>query len=125
MRLYRFEGTDKAAPVSDWVMESDEYRNMVAASGRWFADSFEEALWYRCDHENGHLLFIDLDDDVAEQWRVSSLAHLPGGRMTPDNPAAWSLRPDREFYLPVDLARLALPLDVDAIPETEDAALHM
>jgi hypothetical protein len=122
MRLYRFQGTDPETRVSDWVRETDEYQNMMAASGRWFADSPEEALWYHCEHETGVLLTVDLDDAEAELWRVSNLQHLPGGRSTPDNPAAWSLRPENEFFLPRELAMLALPFDPDVAHQCEAAA---
>jgi hypothetical protein len=125
MRLYRFEGADPERPVSSWVSDTDEYRNMKAAAGRWFADTIDEALWYRCDHEAGHLVCVDVDDDLAEQFRVSNLPLLPGGRSVPDNPAAWSLRPEFEFFLPGDLARLAHCGVPDCIPETEEAALRL
>jgi hypothetical protein len=122
MRLYRFEGTDPHTRVSDWIRETEEYRNMIAAAGRWFADTADEALWYRCEHESGLLVSVEIEDDVAELWRVSNLQQLPGGRNTPENPAAWSLRPEHEFFLPRELATLALPFDQDHIPECEAAA---
>jgi hypothetical protein len=125
MRLYRFEGADTPSPVSGWVAETDEYRNMMDAAGRWFADSLDEALWYRCDHEDGRILFIDVDDGEAEQWRVSNIPLRQGGRDVPDNPAAWSARPEREFFLPRGVAKMAMPLSMDGDPEMESAALQM
>jgi hypothetical protein len=122
MRLYRYEGTDPERHVSDWIRETDEYRNMMAASGRWFADTIDEALWYRCEHESGVLMSVEIEDDEAELWRVSNLQQLPGGRSRPENPAAWSLRPEREFFLPRDLAILAVPFNEDPALECEAAA---
>lgn len=122
MRLYRFEGTDPHTRVSDWIRETDEYQNMVAASGRWFADTVEEALWYRGEHDTGLLVSVELDDDEAEIWRVSNMPALPGGRSTPENPTAWSLRPEHEFFLPRDIAMLAAPFDIDHAAECVVAA---
>lgn len=122
MRLYRFEGTDPLTCVSDWIRETDEYQNMIAASGRWFADTAEEALWYRCDHDTGLLVSVEIDDDEAEIWRVSNMPALPGGRNSLENPAAWSLRPEHEFFLPKDIAMRAAPFDIDHAVECEAAA---
>jgi len=125
MRLYRFQGTEEASSVSSWISESAEYQNMMAAAGRWFADSLEEALWYECDHEDGVVLCVDLDDELAENWRVSNIPLQPGGRELPDNPSAWSLRPEREFFLPLELAAMARPVSLVLTHETEKAAPRM
>lgn len=125
MRLYRFQGTEAASPVSPWISETAEYQNMMAAAGRWFADSLEEALWYECDHEDGIVLCIDLDDELAENWRVSNMPRRPGGRDVPDNPAAWSLRPENEFFLPPELAAMAQPIHLAVADETKKAAPRM
>ncbi len=122
MRLFRFEGTDPHTHVSDWIRETDEYQNMIAAAGRWFADTIDEALWYRCEHETGLLVSVEIDDDEAEFWRVSNMPSLPGGRDTPENPSAWSLRPEHEFFLPRDIAMLATPFGLDHTAECEAAA---
>ena len=74
MILYRYQGNEEPRPVSDWISETDAYRNMAAASGRWFADTPEEAMWYECEHESGLLLALHVDDAEAEQWRVSKPA---------------------------------------------------
>lgn len=125
MRLYRFQGSEAARPVSAWVTETDEYRNMMSATGRWFTDSLEEALWYACDHEEGFVVHLDLDDDIAEQWRVSNLPRHPGGKTIADNPAEWSLRPEVEFFLPTEIASKAVPLNIYSEPELEKAAPRM
>lgn len=125
MRLYRLQGMEAASPVSAWISESPEYRNMKAAAGRWFADSIDEAQWYACDHEDGFIVCVDLDDEEAEQWRVCNVPLKPGGREVPDNPFAWSLRPEREFFLPIELAAMARPLDPNDDQEIEKAAPHM
>jgi hypothetical protein len=111
MRLYRFQGTDPQRQVSNWIRETEEYQNMIAASGRWFTDDIEEALWYRCDHGEGIILMIDVDDEIAENWRVSNIVSDPRGRSARDNPAAWSLRPEKEFFLPPEVATRAVPID--------------
>lgn len=122
MRLFRFEGTDPHTRVSDWIRETDEYQNMISAAGRWFADTADEALWYRCEHETGLLVSVEIDDAEAELWRVSNMLPLPGGRNAPENPSAWSLRPEHEFFLPRDIAMLAAPFDLDQTAECEAAA---
>lgn len=51
--------------------------------------------------------YIDIPRDVAETLRVSNIPLKPGGKHTPENPAAFSLRPEREFFVPMAVAVLA------------------
>lgn len=119
LRLYRMRPAEGGiAPVADWIAESESYRNMLAARGRWFTDDLQEALWYAREHPQGEIVFVDLPRAEAETFRVSRLAHLDGAfdSCLHDRPAAFSARPDKEFFVSREIAVRAAPLPFDGLP---------
>lgn len=121
VRLYRMQarGDAKVSPVADWIAESPEYQAMLQASGRWFTDSLDEAMWYENEHPGGEIVFVDLPAAEAEAYRVSNIVAREGiGRAgQPESPGAYSARPEREFFLTREAARKARPLAaLDAAP---------
>lgn len=115
VRLWRMDPADGGlAPVSSWISETEAYRNMVAARGRWFTDDREEAEWYAEEHPGGRLVFVDLPEAVAESYRVSGMPLR--SKDEKDSPRAWSARSWKEFFLPAALAAMAMPVSRDDGP---------
>lgn len=111
-RLYRFEPKgERALPATtpDWVRESPEVKNMLAASNRWFTEDPDEARWYQREHPEGHLTHVDVPEGEAEQYRVSNMAKQPGMKSAAENPAAFSRRPEHEFFVPAHIAKERVP----------------
>lgn len=105
MRLYRAE--DKSGSqdsVPDWVKQSEDYQRSQQASGRWFTDDLSEAEWY-IEHEypSGKIVCVDVPDETANNYRVSKLEKA-GGKSAAENPFVYSLRPEKEFFLPREIA---------------------
>ena len=106
-RLYRAESSpnDSKSSIPDWAKDSEGYRNTLAASNRWFTDDINEANWYlKNEYPGGRLTFIDVPTADVEQYRISNLQNKTGGKDAKDNPAAYSRRPEVEFFIPSDLA---------------------
>ncbi|MDP3986748.1 MAG: hypothetical protein Q8P81_00810 [Nanoarchaeota archaeon] len=103
--LYRAEEipSKKKSPPS-WRETHLEWQIGHAASGRWFTDDLSEAEHYLDNHcANGRIVFINVPEDVAERFKVSNMEDK-GGKGIKDNPRAYSLRPEREYFLPADIA---------------------
>jgi len=118
--LYRVQYSEeflKARPprVPSWSDEALAYQNTLKATGRWFGESREEVEWY-AKHEYFEapvILAIELDRTEAEKYRVFNIPLKPGGRDTPENPRAFSARPESEFFLPETIAARAHPIPSD------------
>jgi tRNA nucleotidyltransferase (CCA-adding enzyme) len=108
--LFRAHDKPPATPrPPSWSDETPEGRNCVAAYGRWFGESVEDVQWYVNDCKDPEVVRLRLPSSMAEQYRVSNLPLKPGGKESPENPAAFSARPDHEFFVPRALANLATP----------------
>ena len=111
--LYRAQplpSTPAAAP--SWSDTHPQVAHMKTAAGRWFTDDRAEAEWYiRNEYfDNGLLVTVTLPKAQAEFYRVSNLPVKAGGKDAPDNPRAYSRRPEKEFFLPTEVALRAEPL---------------
>lgn len=103
-RIYRFGVKDpKRAKVADWIAETEKYQNMIKATGRWFSDDIDEAKWYESLTPEGELLYIDIPTKDLESYRVSNIIETPDGL----NPRAESRRPEKELFLPREIADAA------------------
>jgi tRNA nucleotidyltransferase (CCA-adding enzyme) len=109
---YRAQDKPTGKPAApSWSDGHPEVLNMKEATGRWFADSIDEASWYlKNECRDGEIVGVRLPAALAERYRVSNLSLKDGGKATPDNPAAFSRRPEREFFLPANLAMMARPV---------------
>jgi len=99
VRLYRAEGrpSKTKAKIPDWIRESENFKNNMNASGRWFTNDLEEALWYLAnEYPGGIIKYVDIPADQVDQYSVSGKSK---DKSTPNNPSAFSLRPEKEFYL--------------------------
>jgi len=129
VRLYRAEENPDAPKqsIAAWITESDNYKNTLAATGRWFTDDRAEAQWY-LDHEypNGILTYIDVPADQVESFRVSNIAPKPGGKSTADSPRAFSSRTGKEFFVSPELAatRQRLPIEQAIAAEQNDPKME-
>lgn len=110
--LYRFEPKEqKVAPVADWIKESPQYQNTLKATGRWFTDDPEEAMFYAREYPGGNLTSIRLPKEQAEKYRVSNMKQQKD-KTVQDNPFAFSARPDKEFYIDPEIAAQRKPVEV-------------
>lgn len=107
--LYRVETSTGEKNAPDWVKGHSIYENASQASGRWFTDDPEEARYYLQDNPGAKISTITLPKVEAERYRVSNTGGKPGGKNTPENPNAFSRRPDKEFFLPKELADKRTP----------------
>lgn len=102
VRLYRGETTKPSTELPAWMKGSKDVQGMAKASGRWFTDDKVEAQWY-IDNEHpdgtGKLTYVDVPKSVAEKYRVSNLKDEGT-----DAPNQFSRRPDKEIFLPRELA---------------------
>ena len=76
---------------------------MLKATGRWFSDDIDEAKWYESLTPEGELLYIDIPTKDLESYRVSNIIETPDGL----NPRAESRRPEKELFLPREIADAA------------------
>lgn len=110
--LYRagLKSPGKAA-IPSWADADPVVQNTKAASGRWFTDDLAEAQWYLKNEyfDNGHITSVTVPRARVEFYRVSNIAMQAGNKATPDNPVAFSRRPEKEFFLPIEIAALATP----------------
>ena len=112
-RLYRAQS--KTAPLpsaqydfqKNWIVDTPEGRAQIDAFGRWWTDDLAEAQWY-IENEypsgDGQIVYFDIPTSEAEKYRVSNMPLKPGGKGVAENPAAYSRRPDKEFWLPRGVA---------------------
>ncbi len=107
IRLYRAEGkgdSKEGVPAPSWVKQTLEYQRNVEASGRWFTDDLKEAEWYiKNEYPSGKILFVDVPKEIANHYRVSQLKKT-GGKLIGENPFAFSRRPEKEYFLPREIA---------------------
>lgn len=96
-----------------WMDDDERVKISKAAEGRWFSDQRSEAEWYVANEHlgRGEISQVVLLASFAERFRVANLPLKPGGKSVVDNPRAFSLRPDVEFYLPRAVASAARPLE--------------
>jgi hypothetical protein len=113
VRLYRVEATPEqiaGAEISPWVKESPEFKQAMEAGGRWFTDDPAEADWYlKNEYPEGRVVAVDVPVDEAEKFRVSNIPEKEGGKNVEENPRAFSRRPEKEFFLPREMAGQAKP----------------
>jgi hypothetical protein len=106
-RLYRAQAKSVISNVPDWVKSDLKYQNLMSASGRWFTDDIEEAKWYiKNEYPNGdgQLVYLDIPTVDLEKYRVSNMKDK-GGKDQNENPVAFSLRPEKEFFVPIELSK--------------------
>jgi hypothetical protein len=117
VRLYRAEATPEqrdTGKVSDWVKESDAFKQTQEAAGRWFTDDMEEVNWYlQNEYPDGRVVYIDVPVNEAERFRVSNMPVKEKGKNVEENPRAFSRRPEKEFFLPKTLATKAAPVSAE------------
>ncbi len=111
IRLYRAEPVNhELPPAPDWLAGSELYKNMVSALGRWFTDDIDEARWYLEEKASGreHIVYVDLTKEEAERYRV---VNIGGSRdkSVAESPLAYARRPEKDFFLPRDLADQKAP----------------
>ena len=94
--------------LAEWITQSPEYQNTVAATGRWFTHDVEDALWYIENMHGGRgvLKSITLHRDVALVFRVDQFEGQSKSR--PDCPRAFSRKPESEYFLPAIVAARAV-----------------
>jgi len=113
VRLYRVEATPEQsanAKISPWAKESPEFKRTMESSGRWFTDDPAEADWYlKNEYPEGRVVAVDVPVDEAEKFRVSNIPEKEGGKNIEENPRAFSRRPEKEFFLPREMAGQAKP----------------
>lgn len=103
-RIYRFAvKNQERGKVSDWVAQSEEYQNMLKATGRWFSDDFDEAMWYVKENPEGELLYVDIPTKDLEGYRVSNIVETPDGL----RPKDFSARAEKELFVPREVADAA------------------
>lgn len=128
-KLYRAEGGEQGNGVPDWMNSGhDQFENSKAAEGRWFTDSLEEAEWYiKNEYPNGKIVTVDVPTSEVEKYRVSN-----SKASDTDNPAKYSARPDKEFFLPSELAAKKTAhvsdqadpiLEIDGLPPPKSEAI--
>ena len=110
--LFRGEGLPdpNAKPMPEWLTSGNTYKKHAAAFGRWFTTSSDLAEKYGQMNDAGFGYIIkQLRTTIgeADQYRVSNLGLKSGGKDTAENPAAFSLDPTREWYLPKELSQQA------------------
>lgn len=115
-RLYRVDPVSQSATGSSkppsWLSEhSDTY------AGRWFSDDLGNALWYWNQRASGDLdipklSYVDVPTKDVSAYKVSNIpkSKVEDASMFMDNPAAFSLNPTQEFYIPKLLAQQKEPV---------------
>ena len=105
IRLYRGEEKEGSGEgVPDWVKQDLAYQKSEQARGRWFTDDLKEAEWYiKNEYPNGKIVVVDVPKEIADRYRVSQLRKV-GGKTVEENPFAFSLRPEKEYFLPKHIA---------------------
>ncbi len=110
IQLWRGEGLPAETPskLSDWITQSPEYQNTVAATGRWFTSQVDDALWYIENMHGGQgvLKTITLHRDVALVFRVDQFEGQ--SKSQADSPRAFSRKPESEYFLPAIVAARAV-----------------
>jgi hypothetical protein len=115
VRLYRGQaGASAYKEIPEWIRQSPTFQQNLAASGRWFTASFDEAVWYSKECDDGEIVYLDVPTSQIEEFRVSNIELKAGGKDTIDNPKAFSRRPEFEFYLPVSMASQAATFTLSA-----------
>lgn len=122
-RLYRVETPGSAHEIDP--MWADASEGMKAARGRWFTDDPKSAQFYIRENDRGDQIhYIDVPASEADKYKVSNIPSK-GNIYTPENPAAFSRNPTREFFLPKDLAKTKLRFQSKQKLAGEAAALRI
>lgn len=125
VRLYRVEPKAEESPRNHsspgWVLDGEAVHNTNQAAGRWFGESLEEVQWYlKNEYPDGRIVYVDVPLRDVEKYRVSNIPEKPGGKDVPENPRAFSRRPEKEFFLPEDLVERRMPhTDYSDSPEAK------
>jgi hypothetical protein len=104
-RLYRVDGGETPAEISEWVKDSPEFKQTQAATGRWFAGTLDEAKWYLNEYPNGTIKYIDVPSNS-----VKPLSETTGLTADGLDPKKFSRRPDVEYFVTREQADLARDL---------------
>jgi hypothetical protein len=104
-RLYRVDGGEAPAEISEWLKASPEFKQTQAATGRWFAGTLDEAKWYLNEYPNGTIKYIDVPSDS-----VKPLSETTGLTADGLDPKKFSRRPDVEYFVTREQADLARDL---------------
>jgi hypothetical protein len=103
VRLYRAQPFQRSkGPTPEWIASDVQFQNTVSSQGRWFTDDLEEAKWYlEKEYPDGQVVYVDVPASEVEQFRVSNIPRSKSSEAK-DNPAFYSRRPDKEFFLPAN-----------------------
>lgn len=99
----------KGMAPSEWLRETPEYQNTVAASGRWFDESVAGAQWYIDHKHHDQMYYLDVPRDIAEKYRVSNF-QANADKTIAENPRAFSRVPESEFFLPLEYRDAGRPI---------------
>jgi len=118
VRLYRGEtatreGDDKTQ-VPAWVMESSEYRETVAATGRWFTKDLAEAKHYAKVHGGDETRISYVDVPAADVEKYLS-ANQPAARRF-----SAAGRETSEYFVSREIADTRQPYDHSLASENSD-----
>jgi hypothetical protein len=121
-RLYRAEATARAS-TPEWLQQAQEASGHTAAEGRWFVADPMLLAWYTQDigpDAKPRVAYVDIPTDQAEAYRVSNSTEQIGPRRV----RSFSRDPEREFFLPRDIAdkRQGLPADSMLVRDVDDVA---
>jgi len=112
--LYR--GEDAAAlpgaksRIPQWLVDNADPKllGIQNARGRWFAETFDDALWYANDAGKGGVIkSVSVPKSVADQYRVSNFPFKEG---SPRIYSASESMAEKEIFLPRELADKASPI---------------
>jgi hypothetical protein len=117
VRLYRGETTTHKLWAEDsyLVERNPKLREMREGTGRWFSSTRKEAVDFEAQYGKGtgNVMYVDVPALQADRFRVTN---QPGA-------AQFSFQPDREFFLPKDIAHARKPLKDIGPGRVEDTTL--
>lgn len=108
-RLYRVDSPKAAAHgVPEWMHGDEKYEAIKGATGRWFAQDPSELPFYLKDSDPGATVtHVDVPTKDLEKYRVTNAA---------PEVKQFSARPDKEFFVPKDLAAQRTETHPDDLP---------
>ena len=108
VKLYRGEYRGDPRAIPDWVKQGIEENGSLDAEGRWFTDDLEIAKWYQQEAgPGGAISAVTVPRGVAEQAHVTNQPALI---------QRFSLNPEREYFLPRDIAETRQVESIQAPP---------
>jgi len=90
--------------ATGWMASDPAYQASVAARGRWFAPSLGEARYYLRDNEKAGTGIITRVRVTERQYKKYRVSNFPGKGKTGTGPRSVSARPDKEWFLPRNVA---------------------